>query len=134
MRNNVRRYTARSQRRVLTFAILLVALVALPAFAVQNPNINLRLNSSFNGYTVENSANGMEVRLVGEEEKTRYIHIPSLIEGESIDDAQQEACVLANNLFLKRQGFYLKNITLKPIYRRRISPAVALRPLGFDHE
>jgi len=51
----------------------------------------------------------------GEEEKTRYIHIPSLIEGESIDDAQEEACVLANNVFLKRQGFYLKHITLKPI-------------------
>lgn len=51
----------------------------------------------------------------GEEEKTRYIHIPSLIEGESIDDAQEEACVLANNLFLKRHGFYIKHITLKPI-------------------
>jgi hypothetical protein len=51
----------------------------------------------------------------GKEEKRFYIHIPSLIEGESIEDAQEEACVLANNLFLKRQGFYLKHITLKPI-------------------
>lgn len=51
----------------------------------------------------------------GEEKKHRYIHIPSLIEGESIEDAEEEACVLANNLFLKRQGFYLKHITLKPI-------------------
>ncbi len=53
--------------------------------------------------------------LPGEKEKHRYIHIPSLIDAESIDDAEEEACVLANNLFSKRQGFYLKNITIKPI-------------------
>lgn len=53
--------------------------------------------------------------VAGEEKKNRYIHIPSFIEADSIEDAQEEACVLANNLFLKRQGFYRKHITIKPV-------------------
>ena len=65
MLNNVLGYTVQSRRGLLAGASLLVALIVLPAFAVQNPNINLRLNSSFNGYTAQTSGNGIEVRLVG---------------------------------------------------------------------
>lgn len=65
MLKNILGYTVRSRRRLLIGSFLLAGLIALPAFAVQNPNINLKLNSSFNGYTVQNSADGIEVRLVG---------------------------------------------------------------------
>jgi hypothetical protein len=65
MQKNILGSTVRSRRRLLIGYCLLVAFIALPASAVQNPNISLKLNSSFNGYTVENSADGIEVRLVG---------------------------------------------------------------------
>jgi len=95
MLNNVLRYTVQSRRRVLTFAILLVALVALPAFAVQNPNINLRLNSSFNGYTVETSANGMEVHLVG-------VHQGTSKSSGILIGMQQVSVTLSNKKQVKR--------------------------------
>lgn len=65
MLTNVLGYAVRSRRRLLIGSCLLAAFIAMPAFAVQNPTIKLNLNASFNGYTVENSDDGMVVRLVG---------------------------------------------------------------------
>lgn len=63
-----------------------------------------------------------------DKEVGRYIHVPLLIVEQSIDNAEEEACVQANRMFHKDYGFITRHIVVQPI------PAEAyLRFLQLSH-
>jgi hypothetical protein len=47
--------------------------------------------------------------------KHLYIHVPVFIAAESMEIAEEEACIEANRLFSKAEGFHLRHITIRPI-------------------
>lgn len=63
------------------------------------------------------------------EEVGRYIHVPLLIIEDSIDNAEEEACVQANRMFTKELGFITKHIALQPI-----PPEAYLHLLQLSHQ
>jgi hypothetical protein len=48
-------------------------------------------------------------------EKHRYIHVPLFIDAQSMETAEEEACIEANRLFPKGEGFHLRHIAIRPI-------------------
>jgi hypothetical protein len=59
----------------------------------------------------------------------RYIHIPMLIIEQSIDNAEEEACVQANRMFSKELGFVAKHIAVQPM-----PPEAYLQILQLSHQ
>lgn len=49
------------------------------------------------------------------EEVGRYIHVPLLLVEQSIENAEEAACVWANNHFSKDLGFITRHIALQPM-------------------
>lgn len=63
------------------------------------------------------------------EEIGRHVHVPLLIIEDSIDNAEEEACVQANRMFTKELGFIKKYITVQPI-----EPAAYLHLVRLSHQ
>jgi hypothetical protein len=62
--------------------------------------------------------------------KHRYIHVPLFIDAESMEVAEEEACVEANRLFPEGQGFYLKHIAIRPVTEAEYLRLLQLSTLG----
>jgi hypothetical protein len=43
----------------------------------------------------------------------RYIHVPLLLEGKSIEDVEEDACIQANRLFSEAHGYKTRHIMVK---------------------
>ncbi len=63
-------------------------------------------------------------------EKHRYIHVPLFIDAESMEVAEEEACVEANRLFSKGQGFYLRHIAIRPVTEAECIRLLQLSQMG----
>jgi hypothetical protein len=60
----------------------------------------------------------------------RYIHLPFLMEGESIEDVEEDACIQANRLFSEAHGYKTRHIMVEPIPPERYLRLLQLSHLG----
>lgn len=63
-------------------------------------------------------------------EKHRHIHVPLFINAESMEIAEEEACVEANRLFPRAQGFHLRHIAVRPVTEVEYLRLLQLSQLG----
>jgi len=60
----------------------------------------------------------------------RYIHVPLLMDAQSIENAEEEACIQANRLFSKELGFQTRHIAVQPIPQEEYLRLLQLSHLG----
>ena len=63
-----------------------------------------------------------------EKQVARYVHVPLLMDAQSIEIVEEEACIQANRLFSKEHGFQTRHIAIQPVPREQY-----LRLLQLSH-